>query len=555
MLRGPSQKLSGGIPENLVHGALVSAKAKISKDRADIKVPANAPPVVAASPRTKLDQQSIRLLGWAQAQAAQRPDLYFWPQARTPAAASIAEKAQNKATLELFKKTFTTFLWSGFECSNPLVNRRDRWDQNEIAGLYDPATRKQQIRLLRDTLGIENARIGLPNHLEDPFAALDPILTDLRGAAEKGRVKLSLDLMHFGLPDKFHNPNNPEKSDFLNPEWPDYFANIAVETVKRYPELDAITLINEPFVTNNFSGSHWNEAVAGDRAFIERALLLGEAAVKARTNIEAHLAATGTRKVFLHNESCEFRSDDPQFNAHKRFLTSDLILGADWLLAGNFDKSETYAWLKSHYVRTPEDETRLLTTLESLRAAHLDFAEKFGKSMKADTVFGMDYYVTCESGPGITHSPTDYKHEAQKTRKGLFDLGMDYWGRYRLPLIHAETNMREDASEQWMTQQLIELAGLTQCRVPVLGATWYSVMDQAGWESGLSAPVLSSVADAVQAGRLNPIGLVRLEDYEPRTIAGMLQKLGDHLADPPEKFPAVGRPKRARTERTAPSQP
>jgi hypothetical protein len=517
-----------------------SGAVQLSKELGAVdRLSATAP---ATGGRTSLDREAARLISWTETQALARPDLYFQPVLHAPATVSAAEKAANKETLALFKRTFSRFLWSGFECSNPRIDRRDRWDQNLIAGLYDPVQRATQVRTLKDQLSIENARLGLPNHLIAPggdgapynFEAFDAIMKDLRG-----RVKISLDLMHFGLPDAFHNPGQPEKSDFLNPKWPLHFANLALATVQRYPDIEAITLINEPFVTNNFSGSHWNEAVGGDAAFIDRALYMGEAAALARMRLEEFFQSRGTRKIFLHNDSCEFRSDDPAFNAHKRFLTSDLILGADWLLAPKFRDSETFAWLKTKFgaERAGELETRL----ERIRDLHLTFATKFGKSMKADTVFGMDYYVTCESGPGITHAPEKYRNEAQNTRRGLYEMGMDYFARYRLPLIHAETNMREEKSVEWMTQQLIELSSLIKSGVPVLGATWYSLMDQAGWENGLSSPVLNSLEEAKAAGRLNPIGLISLEDGKPRKVAGLMQALGDELADKKADLPAVGR--------------
>jgi len=38
-----------------------------------------------------------------------------------------------------------------------------RWDQNEVAGLYDGAEPTRQIKLMTSGLGIQNARVALPN--------------------------------------------------------------------------------------------------------------------------------------------------------------------------------------------------------------------------------------------------------------------------------------------------------------------------------------------------------------------------------------------------------
>jgi beta-glucosidase/6-phospho-beta-glucosidase/beta-galactosidase len=475
-----------------------------------------------------LDGQAAKLRAWADAQIEEHPGTYFVPEIRPVQAASAAEKRRNAETVALYKQTFRSLLWTGFECSNPLLGEQ-RWDQNELAGFYDPKERRSQLETMRG-LGIENARIALPNDRmvkngKVDWKPFDEILADF----EKAGVKVSVDVIHFGLPDDFHVPEDKKRSDFLNPKWPDHFAELAIDLVKRHPKIEAITLINEPFVTNNFSSGHWNEAVGGNEAFIDRALLMAKAAVKARAGIEDVLSARGERKIFLHNESCEFRSDDADFVAHKRFLSSDLILGADWLLQGDFEKSDTFQWMAKEYDQSAEGRARLCEAVREIRDAHVSFEKKHGKSMKADTVFGMDYYVACESGPGVTHDPVSYVNEAQKTRKGLYEMGQDYYARYRLPLFHAETNMREDQAERWMTQQLVELSSLMKSGVPVLGATWYSLMDQFGWDNGLNGEVLKSVEDAQAKGRLNPIGLISIPGHEPRASAKLMKELGQIL--------------------------
>ena len=71
--------------------------------------------------------------------------------------------ARNLETIALFKRTVGSFLWTGFEPSNPLLNG-ERWDQSALVGFYDPTERKRQLELMTE-LGIQNARIALPNHL------------------------------------------------------------------------------------------------------------------------------------------------------------------------------------------------------------------------------------------------------------------------------------------------------------------------------------------------------------------------------------------------------
>jgi hypothetical protein len=490
---------------------------------------------------SRLDAQTTQLIFWTARQIAEHPDRYFVPELRQIEAPTAAEKERNEKTVALYKDTFRSFLWTGFECSNPILAvGRDRplaqrrWDQNALAGFYDPSERRRQIDLMTRRLGLENARVGLSNHLivkrsgaklVYDWSSFDAIYRDLSNRGRDGKVRTALDILHFSLPDAFFEG---DRIGFLHPDWPSHLAHFATAAVERYPEIDAITLINEPFVTNNFSAGHWNEGVGGNAAFIERAILMGKAALMARAEIEAHLERTGGRKLFLHNDSCEFRSDDPDFNDYKRFLTSDLILGSRWLLEGDFTKSAEYAWMRREF-GNPEREPALRRALHEIRDLHRRFEDCHQKDTKADTVFGMDYYVTCESGPGITHDPDLYKNEAQQTRHGLYEMGQDYWGRYHLPLFHAETNMREDRAVDWMTQQLIELAALMRSGANVLGATWYSLMDQVGWENGLNGEVVHSLEKAIETNRLNPIGLVTLVGHDPRASAKLIGDLSKTL--------------------------
>lgn len=433
-------------------------------------------------------------------------------------------QAENEKTIELYRQTFSTFLWTGLECSNPESLDKGRWDQLELAGVYDPHLRKRQANLLLE-LGISNLRMGIPNHrIHQPidWQLFTDILTDFK----KVGANISLDLLHFGLPSRFRNDERPEESIFLNPAWPDYYVDFAMTALRLYrPYLQAVTLINEPLITNNFSAGLWNEAMPGtwphplyNHYFIKRALLLAKAAVTARHQIEVYLQSLPDeqqrRLVFIHNESCEFRSYDTDFNLYHRFLTSDLILGHDWLLHEAYRETGMFHWILEHYARPDhmdEDTRWLVETLDTLKNSHLNFQAEFGKTMRADTVFGIDYYLACESFKhGFEYElPVDLTHyeEGVKSgvRKGLLRMAIEYWNRYQLPILHTETNFADVLSAEWGTIQLLELVQLHNLEIPVLGFTWYSLMDQFNWDTRL--------CDSPQQTRVYPVGLVSLPDY------------------------------------------
>ncbi len=239
-----------------------------------------------------------------------------------------------------------------------------------------------------------------------------------------------------------------------------------------------------------------------------------------RYNIETLLQAQPqgqNRKIFIHNESCEQTVGDEDFNRFRRFLTSDLILGHDWLLKGNFVQSDMFQWMLRQMEEGghPQGRDFLVKGLTEIRDMHHSFQRRFKKSMKADTVFGIDYYLTNERGSGISGRLEEYSQELrQGTRRGLFGMGIDYWERYHLPLLHTETNFRHESSDVWGFQQLVELAQLAKAKIPVLGFTWYSLMDQFGWERGLDC--------SPEAAAHYPVGLVSTQNHELRKFSSRI---------------------------------
>jgi beta-glucosidase/6-phospho-beta-glucosidase/beta-galactosidase len=193
-----------------------------------------------------------------------------------------------------------------------------------------------------------------------------------------------------------------------------------------------------------------------------------------------------------------------------------------------------YKWMARQYVRQDhlrEDVESLVHQLEVIREYHQRFQQEFQKTMKADTVFGVDYYLACEIVQPdhvfpLTKTCVDtYEKEILAGhRKGLARMCVDYWNRYQLPILHTETNFFDHGSEDWGVKQLVELAQLMKFGIPVLGFTWYSLMDQFNWDDAM----MGSPNDL----RLHPVGLIRLPDYEPRNFTKtILPDLLDTLHD------------------------
>jgi beta-glucosidase/6-phospho-beta-glucosidase/beta-galactosidase len=101
---------------------------------------------------------------------------------------------------------------------------------------------------------------------------------------------------------------------------------------------------------------------------------------------------------------------------------------------------------------------------------------------------------------------------------GYDTVTRDYHARYRLPVMHTETNIDEgprgDEAERWLWKQWSGIMRLRQEGVPMLGFTWYSLNDQIDWHTALRE----------QRGDVHPRGLYDL-DRNIRTVGRAYKRL------------------------------
>jgi len=122
------------------------------------------------------------------------------------------------------------------------------------------------------------------------------------------------------------------------------------------------------------------------------------------------------------------------------------------------------------------------------------------RHLKHHCIMGNDYYITNEhrvSADGSTRGAGEVFGYETITRQ--------YHDRYRLPVMHTETNMaqgpRGDEAVYWLWK---EWANVLRCRnegIPVVGFTWYSLTDQVDWDTALRE----------NNGHVNPLGLCDLD--------------------------------------------
>ncbi len=363
---------------------------------------------------------------------------------------------------------------SGIENSYPTIKlpggKTARVDEMEKCGHYKNWALDFE---LVDDMGIEFLRYGPPyfkTHTgpgQYDWAFADETFDRLKAL----RIIPIVDLCHFGVPDWLGN--------FQNPDFPKYFAEYAGAFGARYPHLQFYTPINEIFITASFSAQYgwWNECLASDRAFVTALKHLCQANLLAMQAI----LKVQRKATFIQSESSEyFHPVRPEvlqianFLNQKRFLSLDLTYGYpirvimyEYLMENGMSKEE-YHWFAQNQV-------------------------------KARCIMGNDYYVTNEHLV-MSNGTTEPAGEIF----GYYVITSQYYSRYRLPIMHTETNKAEPDSVYWLWKQWANVYRLIQDGVPVVGFTWYSLTHQVDWDTALRE----------NNGNVNPLGLFDLKRNE-----------------------------------------
>lgn len=380
---------------------------------------------------------------------------------------------------------------TGIENSIPNIdNGRKRVDEMEKCGHYK---RWQEDFDLVVDLGIRFLRYGPPLYTTHLAAErYDWEFADITFAGLKKRGIIPIvDLCHFGVPDWIGN--------FQNPDFPVLFAEYAGAFAKRFPWVQLYTPVNEMFICATFSAAYgwWNEQLHSDQAFVTALKHI----VKA--NILAMHAILDQRPdaIFIQSESSEyFHAENPaaihsaELMNSRRFLSLDLNYGRkinsdmyEFLLDSGMTREEYYFFINNN--------------------------------LKHHCVMGNDYYITNEhrvSANGSTFSAGEVFGYSEITRQ--------YYDRYRLPVMHTETNLKEgvngDEAVHWLWKQFANVLRIRNSGVPTVGFTWYSLTDQVDWDTALRE----------DNGRINSVGLYDL-DRNIRKVGTAYKQLIDDWRD------------------------
>ena len=323
-------------------------------------------------------------------------------------------------------------------------------------------------------MGIDFLRCGPPLH--KTFLGADKFdwsFADLTlNYLKQLKIWPILDLCHFGVPDWI--------GDFQNPDFPQLFARYSREVAQRYPWIQLYTPINEMYICALFSAYYgwWNEQLTTDRSFVTALKNI----VKA--NILAMQAILEVRPdaIFIQSESSEyFHAENPRaikpaelMNA-RRFLSLDLNYGKhlesdmyEYLMDNGMTREEYHFFLKNH--------------------------------LKRHCIMGNDYYITNE------HRVTaEGKTTASGEIFGYYVITSQYYQRYKLPVMHTETNLWQgpngDEAVKWLSKEWANVVRVRNDGLPIVGFTWYSLTDQVDWDTALRE----------DNNRVNPLGLYDLD--------------------------------------------
>ncbi|MBZ2210024.1 family 1 glycosylhydrolase [Massilia soli] len=364
---------------------------------------------------------------------------------------------------------------TGIENSYPVITlpdgSRHRVDEMEKTGHY--ARWREDLGLVKE-LGIEVLRYGPPYHRTHlgpgryDWEFTDQVFGEMRRLG----IEPIVDLCHFGVPDWLGN--------FQNPDFPMLFAEYAKAFAERFPWITLYTPVNEMFVAANFSARRglWNECLSSDSGFVTATKHLVKANILATEAIEQ----VQPDSRFIQSESSEyFHAAEPAATHvtdhlnELRFLALDLNYGYD--VCGTM-----YEYLMDNGMTREEYHFFL------------------DRNVRAVCIMGNDYYATNEH---IVY-PDGSMFVCEMF--GYYVITKQYYDRYRLPVMHTETNNRADGRNEkdgrlWLEQQWANVLRLKNDGVPIIGFTWYSLIDQVDWDGLL----------AVNAGHVNHYGLFDLE--------------------------------------------
>ncbi len=361
---------------------------------------------------------------------------------------------------------------TGIENSIPVINNgRKRMDEMEKCRHYEFWQR--DIDLVQQ-LGLQFLRYGPPLHKtflgagKYDWSFSDEVFAYIK----KKQIVPIVDLCHFGVPDWIGN--------FQNPDFPELFAQYAKAFSRRYSWVQLYTPVNEMYICALFSAYYgwWNEQLTSDRSFVTALKNIVKANVLAmRAILEIRPDA-----IFIQSESSEYyHAENPKAIKPAELMNARRFLSLD-LNYGKRIESEMYEYLMDNGMTKDE----------------YHFFLKY--QLRRYCIMGNDYYATNEhrvAEDGTTKPAGEIF--------GYSVITSQYYDRYRIPVMHTETNFKQgpagDEAVNWLWKEWANVLRVRNDGVPIVGFTWYSLTDQVDWDTSLCQ----------DNNHVNPLGLFDMD--------------------------------------------
>jgi beta-glucosidase/6-phospho-beta-glucosidase/beta-galactosidase len=273
------------------------------------------------------------------------------------------------------------------------------------------------------------------------------------------RVKLNVivDLVHYGAPMWL-------AGSFIDPDFPTAIAEYAQAVATRYRgAIGAYTPLNEPLVTASFCGLRgiWPPYREGDDGW---AAVVVSVMAGVQGAIRAIREADGRAEI-VHVEAVQvYQSQDPLLDAEVRLWARRAQVPTRLLLGHVGPDDEDWTWLVRHGVDP--------ASLEDLR-----------QSAQRPDVLGLNYYPELSSREIVWLDGTAVHVAVDGGLEPLVGELRRAHVAYGLPLMVTETAVEGDADKQsaWVDELVAGLIDLRVEGLPVVGLTWWPLMDFVDW--------------------------------------------------------------------------
>ena len=291
--------------------------------------------------------------------------------------------------------------------------------------------------------------------------------------AEMQRLGITpiLDLMHFGVPDWLGN--------FQNPELPRHFADYAGAVADRYPWVRYYTPVNEIYVTARASAKDglWNEQLKTDRGFVTALKHTAAASILATHAI----ARRCPNAVIVQSESAEYTHEARGRARPARYAWKTSCACCRSICCMPTRPTPTLYC----YSAGQRHDPRGIRLVHGGRAARLSGhgqrllrAQREDLAARRQSVSGRGCGGLVPDHAAVLRALPEARHAHRDQHAG-----------------------RRPAAPTWLWKQWVNILRMREDGVPVLGFTWYSLIDQIDWDIEL----------AEKSGTVNPCGLYDLD--------------------------------------------